>query len=137
MEPFSHLDTLFSSCQSSEDFYKKIIELGQNLPPFPQEWKKSEYLVAGCQSIVYLRAELNEGTLSFQVFSDALISAGLAALLAYAYEGRSPEFLLKNKPLFLESLKIQASLSPGRSNGVAGMYLAMQKWALKFLVPIS
>lgn len=135
MRPFSSIEALFSGCETAQEKHEKIIDLGRELPPFPEERKRPENLVSGCQSLVYLISEMRENALYFQVTSDALISAGLAALLLKAYNGKPPAFILKYKPTFLESFQIHASLSPGRSNGLASIYLAMQKAALQALHP--
>ncbi|NGX39291.1 MAG: Cysteine desulfuration protein SufE [Chlamydiae bacterium] len=122
--------------QSPQESYQKIIALGQELPPIAPEYKCEENIVRGCQSIVYLHSELHEKHLKFTAYSEALISRGLAALLISLYDNEPPEALLKCKPDFLEEVGIYASLSPGRSNGLASMYLRMQKDALNFLVAL-
>lgn len=129
-----HVKDLFKDCFTKEQIYQKIIELGKTLPVMPEKYKTPEYLVNGCQSIVYLHAEFIEKKIYFTAFSEALISAGLAALLIQAYQGQSPETILKVRPTFLEDLQIPALLSPGRSNGLASMFLRMQKIALNFLL---
>jgi len=127
------MKNLFKNCLSAEDRYQKIIELGRSLPSMGANHKIPENTVQGCQSITYLYTELKDGKLYFTASSDALISAGLAALLIHAYNGYPPEALIKEKPLFLEELGISSSLTPSRSNGVHSMFLRMQKDALKFL----
>lgn len=134
MEYFDEIKALFKGCDSPESRYQKIIELGFQLPPMPDSLKTEENLVKGCQSLVYLHAKLVDEKFYFTASSDALISAGLAQLLLLAYQGKSPTFILKIRPTFLEDLGIPTSLSPGRSNGLASMYLQMQKFALNFLV---
>ena len=124
----------FSKFPSPEDRYKALIEMGRNLPPFPAESKCPENLVAGCQSSLYLTSRFIDGLVFFEAASDALISAGLAAILIAVYNGESPETLLKQPPQFLSDLNIFASLSPNRSNGLAQIHLRMKKDALKFLV---
>lgn len=126
---------LFQDCRNAEERYQKIISLGRSLPAMPAEYKIEGNIVRGCQSIVYLHSRLQENKLFFHAASEALISSGLAALLVMAYDGESPEIILTCKPAFLDELQIHASLSPGRSNGLASMYLRMQKDALKFLIP--
>lgn len=137
MDHFLAVKELFQGCDTPEKKYQKIIECGRSLPSMPPDLKIPENIVSGCQSIVYLHCQMLEGKLFFTAASDALISSGLAALLLKAYNGHPPEFLLKNKPTFLNELQINTSLSPGRSNGLASMFLRMQKNALNFLVPIS
>ncbi len=136
MKDFSEIKRLFHHLSSPQQRYEKIIELGRKLPPIPPQQKIPANIVKGCQSVVYLYAENIDGKMFYHAASDALISSGLAALLLLAYNGASPEVVLKEKPLFLEDLQIYASLSPGRSNGLANMYFQMQKSALKFLATV-
>lgn len=93
--------------------------------------KTSERIVSGCQSIVYLSTKMDQGKIYFNAFSEALISAGLAALLIQTYNGEDPAVLIKCPPTFLQELDITSSLSPARSNGLANIYLRMQQEALK------
>ncbi len=123
----------FASCKTPGEIYEKIIELGRMLGHFPEEWKTRENLVSGCQSQVYLHAEFIEGKIRFFVGADALISAGLAALLLAVYNDETPEAVLGCAPLFLESLGVQAALTPGRSHGLASIHLRMKQEAVKLL----
>ena len=122
---------LFLTCETSEDKYHKIMELGKKLPPYPEDLKTPDRVVKGCQSIVYLNATLKEGKVYFQVFSEALISAGLAELLLRVYSGQTPEYILNTPPTFLEELNIPAILSPGRANGLLSIHLRIKQEALK------
>ncbi|MCC5832493.1 MAG: SufE family protein [Chlamydiales bacterium] len=126
----------FSNCATPEEVYQKIIEWGERLPPFQTEWKREENVVHGCQSVMYLHAELRDREIFFAAASDALISAGLAAILIEAYNGTDPETVLKEPPTFLEELGIPASLTPGRANGLASLYLKMKQEALKLLLSL-
>ena len=128
------LKQLFESLTSPEQKYHKIIELGQALPAYPHEYKTPEKIVNGCQSLMYLHTyRSDDGNVSFFADSEALISRGLAALLIAIYQGESPETILMCPPSCLESLGIQASLSPSRSNGLASLYLKMKRDALMLL----
>lgn len=124
----------FKKCTSSDQKYKKIIELGASLPFYPSEYKIPEKIVSGCQSIMYLHVSIENGQLFFLAESEALISKGLAALLISVYNGEAPEVILKCPPFFLDELGIHASLSPSRSNGLASLFLRMKQEALNFLV---
>ena len=135
LEKEKQIKKLFKSCRTPEARYQKIIELGKSLPSMPSELKIEENKVHGCQSIVYLHSEMHKKKIYYAAFSEALISSGLAMLLLKVYNEESPETVIKCKPSFLEELGIPASLSPGRSNGLASMYLRMQQEALKFLLP--
>jgi len=123
----------FSSCRSTEEKYTKVIELGRNLKPYPNEDKKPEHLVKGCQSLLYLKSSYIDGQMHFLATSDALISAGLAALLLMIYEKESPQALLKCPPTVLKELEIASYLSPNRANGLRSLYLRMQQEAISAL----
>jgi cysteine desulfuration protein SufE len=118
----TELKDLFLSTTSTEVKYKKIIELGERLPPMLPLFKIESSLVKGCQSIMHIHGELKEGKVFFQADSDALISKGLAALLIYLYNEETPETILKAPPSFLGDLKIQNILSPSRANGFISLY---------------
>lgn len=119
---------------SLEQRYHLLIELGRALPFFTSECKTSEHLVSGCQSSLYLRVEVKEHKLYFSAYSEALISAGLAALLIWAYNGETAETILKTPPDFLSELDLAGSLSPNRSNGLSAIHLRMKQLALKSLL---
>lgn len=127
------LKTLFGSCSSQEEIYKTIIEWGKKCLPLDPTLKTEERRVVGCQSLLYLFTLHKEGRLYFQIDSDALISKGLAALLAFYYEGATPLQVIQEKPTFLEELSIVQSLSPTRAGGVASLYVKMRQEALRFL----
>ena len=128
------LKLLFAECKTPELKYEKIIALGRQLPPFPQELKLPGSLVKGCQSQMYLYSTLIDGKVHFQVHSEALISSGLAALLLAVYDDESPETVLGCPPLFLDELAIHGSLSPSRSNGLSSLFLRMKQDAVNFLI---
>jgi cysteine desulfuration protein SufE len=125
---------LFEGCDSTEKKYEKMIELGRQLEPYPAELKTHDHLVKGCQSSMYLHAQIENRKIQFKVHSEALISAGLAALLLTVYHDEPPQALLLCPPRYLEELGISTILSPGRSNGLASLYQRMKKEALDFLV---
>ncbi len=124
----------FAACSNEEERYQKIIELGREQPSLSENEKIEANLVKGCQSQMYLVSHLEENQVIFQAESDALISAGLAALLVKVYSGEAPETVLKCPPTYLEELGISASLSPSRANGLYSLHLRMKQDALKLLM---
>lgn len=117
---------------TTEERYQQIIRLGRELPPLSPDKRTPENLVKGCQSATYLYSRLEDGKVYFEGTSDALISAGLAALLIKVYSGETPETILKCPPDFLEELGISASLTPNRASGLYSMHLRMKQDALKY-----
>ncbi len=125
---------LFQSCASQEERYQQIIDLGKHLPKLDAVYKNPENRVAGCQSLLYLRTYQENSLLYFEADSDALISAGLAAILIQVYSGETAETILTQAPAYLEQLGITASLTPNRANGLYSIHLRMKQEALKALL---
>ena len=128
-----NLKEIFSSRHTAEEKYTKVIELGRSLKPLPVEDQTPDRLVKGCQSQLFLKSTFSEGRMQFLAASDALISAGLAALLLMIYDGQPPEALLKCPPTVLKDLEITSYLSPSRANGLRSLFLKMQQDAIKIL----
>jgi sulfur transfer protein SufE len=129
----NEIKALFTACSTDDEKYRKIIDMGKKLPSLESAYKTPENIVKGCQSIIYLRSYMKEGRVYFEAASEALISAGLASLLIYVYNGETPETILTCPPAFLEDLGISASLTPSRANGLYSVHLRMKQDALKLL----
>lgn len=123
----------FSSLPSNEAKYMLLMDMGKKLLTYPKEHKRKENLVTGCQSVLYVHTFFEHQLCFFRAASDALISAGLAALLVSIYQGESPWIILSYPPTFLQDTGIYASLSPNRSNGLAQIYLKMKQDVLAHL----
>ena len=127
------LEKKFLETSSPEEKYRLLMDLGKKIPPLNPEYKTEGNLVSGCQSKLYLHAEKKEGKIFFTAETDALISAGLAAVLIHIYSEEIIETILTKPPLFLQNLGIHASLSPNRSNGIFYIYLKMKQLSVKLL----
>lgn len=123
----------FSQIASWEDRYKKIIEMGRELPDLPESLRTEEAKIKGCQSQVWLHAKLNsEGFVELQGDSDAMIVKGLVALLLKVYSPAEPEEILRTSPDFLKALGFEGNLSPSRANGLFAMLKQIQMFATAF-----
>ncbi len=122
---------------SHEEKYEKIIQMGRQLPPSPPGIRVPENLVTGCQSIMYISSCLNGGLMAFDVYSEALISKGLAAVLIQVYTGEPPEALLDCPLVLFEKIDLVSILTPGRSNGLRSLLLRMKQDALKLSLEFS
>lgn len=134
--PLSQADALiaeFASLGSREALYNHIMAWAKKLPPFDPAWKTEANRVVGCQSEMYLHSEKVGQKIFFYATSDALISAGLAALLIEVYSGEPAETILLKPPTFLEEIGIPSALTPGRANGLASLHLKMKQEALRHL----
>lgn len=124
----------FQNCSESQDIYEKIIQLGKGVEKVEEIYKREANRVLGCQSITYLHAYMNSDKMYFTIDSDALISAGLGALLIEIYNGEKPETILKCPPKCINELGILDAVTPSRANGLSSMYQELKKRALMFLV---
>ncbi len=123
----------FESLKDWEDRYKKIIEMGRQLPDMPSDLKTEENKVRGCQSQVWLHARLTpQGEMILQGDSDAMIVKGLVALLLRIYSGASPSEILQTPPEFLKTLGFEGKLSPSRSSGLHSMLKQIRHYATAF-----
>lgn len=103
------------------DKYQYIIDMGKQLPAFPEEWKTDLNKINGCQSQVWIHHEFKEGKIKLYAISDAAIVSGLIALLLRIYDNRTPADILATQPEFLAKLGLDKHLSPTRSNGLHAM----------------
>ncbi len=114
------------------DRYNYLIELGNDLPAIDPQFRTSEYLINGCQSRVWLHADLVEGRLKFDADSDAIIVKGIVALLVKLMNNRTPAEILENDLFFIDGIGLRQNLSPTRSNGLLAMVKKMRLYALAY-----
>ena len=111
------------------DKYEYLIELGKSLEAFPEEKKTEDRLIKGCQSRVWLDAELRDGRLYFQADSDAIITRGIISLLIGVYSGETPEAIAADDFGFVSEIGLKDNLSPTRANGLVSMIETIKKLA--------
>jgi len=116
--------------KESTIFY--IMELGGNLESFPEEERKEENIIKGCQSKVWLIADTVDGKVHYQADSNTDITKGLISLLIRVLNDRSPEEILKADLNFIERIGMGSIIGSQRSNGLASMIKQMKLYALAF-----
>ena len=109
--------------------YQYLIDLGKQLPPFPEALKIEDYRVHGCQSMVWLVPSGDAGKLHFQATSDSAIVSGLIALVLRVYSDRSAADIVATEPRYIEAIGLAKHLSPTRSNGLAAMLAKIKAYA--------
>lgn len=122
----------FSALGDWTEKYKHIIKQGELLEPLEDEYKTEENMVKGCQSNVWLVADLEGDKVKFKADSDAAIVKGLIGLLMRVYNQRHPESILSKPPEFIEKIGMQEHLSATRANGLAAMIKQMKIYAMAF-----
>lgn len=120
-EAQAELIETFEALPDWQERYQYIIELGQGLPPLPPEFQTEAHKVRGCQSQVWIVPDVRDGRLHFQAGSDAVITAGLIAVLLSVYNDRTPQEILQTPPDFIKAIGLAQHLSPSRSNGLLSM----------------
>jgi cysteine desulfuration protein SufE len=103
------------------DRYQYIIDMGKQLPEFPDTLKTEENKIQGCQSNVWMIHEQQGDKLTFKATSDAAIVSGLIAVLLRIYSERSADDIQNTPPHFMADLGLDKHLSPTRSNGLNAM----------------
>ena len=114
------------------DRYQLLIDLGSSQPKLDDKYKTEQNLIDGCQSRVWLQADMKDGLLHFQAESDALIVKGIVALLVRVLSDHTPEEILSADLYFIESIGLREHLSPTRSNGLLAMLRQMKLYALAY-----
>jgi len=127
----------FSVFDDWMDRYQQLIEYGKDLPPIDERKRTDQYLIQGCQSKVWLDAELRDGTIYFTADSDAIITKGIIALLIKVLSGRTPDEILNADLYFIDKIGLKENLSPTRSNGLVAMVKQMRMYALAFKAKIE
>lgn len=122
----------FEAYQEWEDKYSHLIKYGRELPEMPEEFRIDKNKLDGCQSQVWMNAELKDGKIILSADSDAMIVKGLVALLIKAYSNHTPDEILVSPPEFLGKIGIDKHLSPTRKNGLGSMLKQIQMYALAF-----
>ncbi len=123
----------FSDFDDWMDKYQLLIDLGNEQEPLDPQYKTEQNLIDGCQSRVWLQADLdNDGKIIFQAESDALIVKGIITLLIKVVSGHTPDEILNSDLYFIEKIGLKEHLSPTRSNGLLAMVKQMRMYALAF-----
>lgn len=122
----------FSDFDDWMDKYQLLIDLGNEQEPLDEKYKTEQNLIDGCQSRVWLQADMEDGNVVFQAESDALIVKGIIALLIKVVSGHTPDEILNSNLYFIEKIGLKEHLSPTRSNGLLAMVKQMRMYALAF-----
>lgn len=123
----------FSFFEDWMDRYQYLIDLGRQLPEFPDDQRVEDNRLHGCQSQVWLLVDGNADRLSFRAVSDSAIVCGLIALVMRVYSGLSAREILDTQPHFIEDIGLAKHLSPTRSNGLHAMLQTIRGYAAEAL----
>ena len=125
------------------DKYQLLIDLGNEQTPLDEQYKTESNLIDGCQSRVWLQADLvgmkNEkgemrNVIHFSAESDALIVKGIVSLLIRVLSDHTPQEILDADLYFIDEIGLKEHLSPTRSNGLLAMIKQIRSYALAYSI---
>lgn len=112
--------------------YEYMIDLGKSLPIINESLKTDDRLIKGCQSKVWLNAELEDGKVIFTADSDAIITKGIIAILIRVFSNQKPEDILSATTDFIDEIGLKEHLSPTRANGLVSMIKQLKLYAVAY-----
>ena len=112
--------------------YEHIIQMGKSLPLIDPSLKTDERIIKGCQSKVWLHAELIDDKVVFTADSDAIITKGIIAILIRVFSHQSPNTIINANTDFIDEIGLKEHLSPTRANGLVSMIKQMKLYAVAF-----
>lgn len=128
-------DNLIQDFSFFEDWtqrYEYMIELSKGLEKMDEQMKNDKNIIKGCQSKVWLHAELNEGKIKFLADSEAIITRGIIAILLTIFNNRTPQEIIESDANFIEKIGLKEHLSPNRANGLYSMIKQIKFYAIAF-----
>lgn len=117
--------------------YEYMIELGKSLPLIDEEYKTDDNLIKGCQSKVWVHAELKGDKLCFTSDSDAIITKGIIAILVRAFSNQSPKDIIEADTQFIDEIGLKEHLSPTRANGLVNMIKQLKMYAIAYQTQLN
>lgn len=122
----------FSFFEDWDERFQYVIDLGKDLPIIEDQYKTESNIISGCQSKVWLHAELNDGKIVFTADSDAIITKGIIAILIRVFSNQNPAAILEANLEFIDQIGLKSHLSPTRANGLVSMIKQIKMYALAF-----
>lgn len=123
----------FSIFEDWMDKYNYLIELGRDCPIIAEKDKTESNLINGCQSRVWVSAELIDGKMDIKADSDAVITKGIITLLLRVFNHQAPKDVYESEVSFIDKIGLSTHLSPTRSNGLLAMVKQIKLYALAFM----
>lgn len=117
--------------------YEYMIELGKSLPLIDENYKIDENLIKGCQSKVWVHAELQGNKLLFTADSDAIITKGIVAILIRVFSNQHPSEIIEADTQFIDEIGLKEHLSPTRANGLVSMIKQLKMYAIAYQTQLN
>lgn len=127
----------FSMFEDWMQRYEYMIELGKSLPMIEEQYKTNDNIIKGCQSKVWVHAELQEDKLVFTADSDAIITKGIIAILIRVFSNQKPKDIMGADTQFIDEIGLKEHLSPTRANGLVSMIKQLKMYAIAYQTQLN
>jgi len=127
----------FSMFDNWEDRYQYMIDLGKTLPLIAPEYKTEDHIIKGCQSKVWVHADMQEDKVSFTADSDAIITKGIIAILIRVFSNQHPTDIIDADTKFIDDIGLKEHLSPTRANGLVSMIKQLKMYAIAYQTQLN
>ncbi|RSK41733.1 SufE family protein [Mangrovimonas spongiae] len=127
----------FSMFDDWEERYQYMIDLGKTLPLIDEQYKTDDHLIKGCQSRVWVHANLEGNKVVFTADSDAIITKGIIAILIRVFSNQHPKDIIEANTDFIDKIGLKEHLSPTRANGLLSMIKQLKMYAVAYQTQLS
>ena len=127
----------FSMFDNWEERYQYMIDLGKSLPLIEERYKTDDNIIKGCQSKVWVHAEMQEDKVVFTADSDAIITKGIIAILIRVFSNQHPKDILEADTSFIDKIGLKEHLSPTRANGLVSMIKQLKMYAIAYQTQLN
>ncbi len=117
--------------------YEYMIDLGKSLPLIEEKYKIEENIIKGCQSKVWVHAEMKNDKIEFTADSDAIITKGIIAILIRVFSGQHPKDIMDADTAFIDEIGLKEHLSPTRANGLVSMIKQLKMYAIAYQTQLN
>jgi cysteine desulfuration protein SufE len=127
----------FSMFEDWEERYQYMIDLGKTLPLIEEQFKTDNNIIKGCQSKVWVHAEMKDDNIVFTADSDAIITKGIIAILIRVFSNQEPKAIIDADTNFIDAIGLKEHLSPTRANGLVSMIKQLKMYAIAYQTQLN
>ena len=127
----------FSMFEDWEERYQYMIDLGKTLPLIDETHKTEDNIIKGCQSKVWVHANMNDDKIEFTADSDAIITKGIIAILIRVFSNQHPSAIIESNTDFIDEIGLKEHLSPTRANGLVSMIKQLKMYAIAYQTQLN
>ncbi len=120
-----------------EERYQYMIDLGKTLPLIDAQYKTDDFIIKGCQSKVWVHANLETDKVVFTADSDAIITKGIIAILIRVFSNQHPKDIIEANTDFIDEIGLKEHLSPTRANGLVSMIKQLKMYAVAYQIQLN